>query len=775
MRWLLLLLIILSPSAFSYWDCHWPFRTEVTINNSNATPTDYQVLVDIQGANLHPGYNWSNAGEDLRVLDADDNTELKFWIDNWNQATRTASVWVRFPSLSAGSRNIYFYYGNQNASPITQVPPVFTYPGIRFHTRRTPAPANYSQAVTNFNSAADSSGYGCKFIENFTEISNQSEFSSSGRNFMARSESFFEVKPGESGNWEFRYGADFGGGGALLINNSPLEEQWGEDLWWARDWRRTGPPLNPGFPDDILIGSVNLTAGYHKLEVIGWEGCCDGGITVQFKKPGGNWQTFTTSNIDIRSAACPIQTTITFGAHEVCEADLEVIGFGSSNTNSQAPDLWVQGSPREVIIRSRNNGADPSLPNTRMDITLASSLSLDSYNGNGWSCSGSIGTINCTYSTAISSGNSFPELSLQVEPRSSSPNPASITAEIKGQQYDPTANNTQNISLPVRSLLFPANLPSGCSAKPGLVAGFFNTSGSKNFATSSSDFQSSFVTPYENGSTLFGYTVRPNVSSATGSNNNPFGSGDKYLTIFEGYIYLDRDGDYRFAVDGDDAVELSLFDSTNPPQIAAWYGGHGENGSPRTTSPATIINTGYARGYYRFRYLHQENSGGDGYRAYWQKPGDTTYSIIPASQFVNCTVQQNIQLESTSSVISDPINSANFKAIPGAEVQYTVTAKNLGNINTDQNTTILEQTINTDSEFLVGSLQFIDGSGNQSSGLNMGNVTVTYMDASGTSITPANGYTTTVRRIRMQFNGTFKAKFDTLEPEFSYQYQVRLQ
>ncbi|MEL7401269.1 MAG: CCXG family PEP-CTERM protein, partial [Pseudomonadota bacterium] len=290
MRALLLVwLILVSNTALAYWDCYWPFRTPVTITASAAVPNNYQVRININN-DLHAGYNWSDAGNDLRVLDSDDNSELDFWIDRWDATNKSASVWVRFPTLTTSSRTIYLYYGNKAAAPITQVPPVFTYSGIRFHTRNTSAdPRNYNDAVSAFESAPDGrSGYGCKFITNFTNITNANQFPPGGSDFGARSESYFEVKPGEAGFWEFRYGSDFGRGGGLFINSTPLEEQWNDDLWWNNSWSNS----------DVLQGGISLTAGYHKLEVLGFEGCCDGGITVQFRKPGGSWQTFTTGNID---------------------------------------------------------------------------------------------------------------------------------------------------------------------------------------------------------------------------------------------------------------------------------------------------------------------------------------------------------------------------------------------------------------------------------------------------------------------------------------------
>lgn len=345
----------------------------------------------------------------------------------------------------------------------------------------------------------------------------------------------------------------------------------------------------------------------------------------------------------------------------------------------------------------------------------------------------------------------------------------------------------------------PVPLPSGCVLVPGVEAGFFR--GPADFAFSQVDLRNNFINNNENGTQLLGKTLLPEINTgSTQRNNNPFiqdlnsNSDDNYITTIDGYITLNQSGIYQFAVNGDDAVEFEIFykdGASDSSAIASWYGGHGPNHDPNATNnpvalglpprfrpiPGLIpvdINENFASGNYRFRFLHQEYLGGDSFFLYWKTPGSSSFVIVPSANLSNC-VSQKIELFPSLTVLNDPFNSSNPKAIPGAEIRHTVTAKNTGDISTDSNSTELTQTIDEGYEFLVGSLQFIDGSGNQSSGLNMGNVTVTYMDASGASITPANGYTTTVRRIRMQFDGTFKAKFDTLEPEFSYQYQVRLQ
>lgn len=328
--WLCILLCCYCAPADAYWHCSWPYRTTVSVQeNTGTTLTEYQVKLTITASNLNAAYNWTGNGYDLRVLDSDDNTQLDFWIESWNQTTKNAVIWVRFPSLSAAQkRDIYLYYGNLFATQLDNVPFTFTQSGIKYHTRRnTVNPNDLVTAQSLFNAANDSvAGYGCKFINNFTGINNTTQ-NGSDRNFIAYSETFFEVKAAEAGTWGIRYGADFGYGGGLYVDGQALEEDWLNNLWWNNSWANV----------DVLQGSINLSAGYHKLEVIGAEDCCDGGITVQYQKPLGSWTTYSTANIDIRSRACPkIPPSVTFGAQATASCPAALAEYRFEETYSGA-------------------------------------------------------------------------------------------------------------------------------------------------------------------------------------------------------------------------------------------------------------------------------------------------------------------------------------------------------------------------------------------------------------------------------------------------------
>jgi hypothetical protein len=271
--------------------------------------TDYQVRMNLDAANVPGQFDWSLMGSDLRAVAEDDQTVLDHFIEQWNVAGQTAVIWVRVPSIPGGSTTVYLYFGAPPGTPDASTPATFTEPGLKFHTRNSNAdPANRAAAEAAFNSANPNvDGYGCEFISSYTGMTNRSVFAPPNRNdnFGLYAEVFFEVTPAQAGVWQFRYGADFGRGGGLYVDDIALEEAWNTDLWWNNNWNNAA---------EVLQGSINLAAGTHSLRILGFEDCCDGGLTAQFQRPGGPWLALALTNIALSSRKCPLpEPTVAFG------------------------------------------------------------------------------------------------------------------------------------------------------------------------------------------------------------------------------------------------------------------------------------------------------------------------------------------------------------------------------------------------------------------------------------------------------------------------------
>ena len=312
-RRFVLILLLLPLQAFAWWDCAWDFRFSVNISGSGSTLSDYQVRLDLNAGNVPTGFTWSELGDDLRIIDEDDLTQLDYFIEQWDAVSQTAIVWVRLNTLPPGGRTVYLYYGTAAGAAPASTAFTFTEPGLKFHTRNTNAnPSNRTAAETAFDSASDGvAGYGCTFVNAYANINNQSIFGPPNRNSNIGlfAEAFFDVAASEAGVWNFRYGADFGRGGGLYVDDIALDEEWNDDLWWAFNWANT---------NEILQGSINLSAGTHSIRILGFEGCCDGGLTVQFQRPGGPWLDLSLANIPMASRKCPtFVPTISYGAGEL--------------------------------------------------------------------------------------------------------------------------------------------------------------------------------------------------------------------------------------------------------------------------------------------------------------------------------------------------------------------------------------------------------------------------------------------------------------------------
>ncbi len=110
------------------------------------------------------------------------------------------------------------------------------------------------------------------------------------------------------------------------------------------------------------------------------------------------------------------------------------------------------------------------------------------------------------------------------------------------------------------------------------------------------------------------------------ANCNPFGAQDNFLTVMTGTIHINagRGGNYRFSIDGDDAVEL-IFNGPGGPQIVGAYGGHGMCNCDTSTTAniALLANTDYT-----FTVRHEEAAGGEGFRLRWSRNGGG-YSTVP--------------------------------------------------------------------------------------------------------------------------------------------------
>lgn len=194
-----------------------------------------------------------------------------------------------------------------------------------------------------------------------------------------------------------------------------------------------------------------------------------------------------------------------------------------------------------------------------------------------------------------------------------------------------------------------------------------------------------------------------------------------------------------------------------------------------------------------------------GYEGLEVAPDQITHSRV-ASFFIKPFLPI-IALNKTIVVINDPINGPlsggnKPKAIPGAELQYTISVTNTGRGESDSDSIALQDEIPTNAELYIGNINCLNrgpGTGNGpicfEDGTTPNESQLTYdflgitaanddiffsqdgVDFNYEPIDSGDGYDPTIRHIRIKPSGSYKkAKKDGSEtPEFNFSYQVRLQ
>ena len=129
---LVMLTVLLAPSIIhpasvrAAWLPGWANKVPVTITNTGAALTDYQVQINLDTTNFTFGQANSD-GSDIRFTAADGTTLLPYWMESW-QYNLSATFWVKLSAVPAGgSVTIYMYYGNSSASSTSNGAATFSF------------------------------------------------------------------------------------------------------------------------------------------------------------------------------------------------------------------------------------------------------------------------------------------------------------------------------------------------------------------------------------------------------------------------------------------------------------------------------------------------------------------------------------------------------------------------------------------------------------------------------------------------------------------------
>jgi type IV pilus assembly protein PilY1 len=155
--------------------------------------------------------------------------------------------------------------------------------------------------------------------------------------------------------------------------------------------------------------------------------------------------------------------------------------------------------------------------------------------------------------------------------------------------------------------------------RPVVKSNFGGSTSHPGHPANAAEFQN-MVATYATPSRQFGNTTGDTIT--INGSDNPFGNDDNFLTIFSGSLNIDKTGNYTFAIDGDDAVELLIDGNV----VVGWYGGHGK--CDCKTHNATVALTS---GQHTIEFRHEEASGSANYYLYWYNVKKNKWYIVPAS------------------------------------------------------------------------------------------------------------------------------------------------
>ncbi|RKZ90452.1 MAG: hypothetical protein DRQ43_11265, partial [Gammaproteobacteria bacterium] len=115
---------LLDSSDSSWLSADWLNRAQITFNNINSSEDleNFPVLVTLNKTDI-PGLDLSaTVGADVRFTDAN-GTELKYEVESWDDVAETATIWVKVPTITAGSTSDYInvYYNYNGTATYDQI------------------------------------------------------------------------------------------------------------------------------------------------------------------------------------------------------------------------------------------------------------------------------------------------------------------------------------------------------------------------------------------------------------------------------------------------------------------------------------------------------------------------------------------------------------------------------------------------------------------------------------------------------------------------------
>jgi len=104
----------------TWWNSSWAKRCQVIVKNIGSAQTDYPIKFTITKF-----LGMAADCKDIRVIDEDDSTQLKHWVEIYD--ANNVLIWVKVPSLPSRHRKLYVYFDNSAASNVADPANVFSF------------------------------------------------------------------------------------------------------------------------------------------------------------------------------------------------------------------------------------------------------------------------------------------------------------------------------------------------------------------------------------------------------------------------------------------------------------------------------------------------------------------------------------------------------------------------------------------------------------------------------------------------------------------------
>ncbi|WP_245603076.1 DUF6701 domain-containing protein [Shewanella fidelis] len=198
-------------------------------------------------------------------------------------------------------------------------------------------------------------------------------------------------------------------------------------------------------------------------------------------------------------------------------------------------------------------------------------------------------------------------------------------------------NVTPNCELgPEPNPAVPAQCPAGQDNVQGLTYRTYDTRDwySDNYSPANDSEFMTLVDDFKKTIYQIGESIEDNLNQK-GNGINPHSNlardQDLYLGIFEGYIEAPVTGEYTFAIDGDDAIELLI----DGEVITGFYGTHATCNCTRYQGTVSL-----EEGAHRIELRFHEAFGYEAFKLYWKTPNTNSFSIVPPQQLLTCPSPQ---------------------------------------------------------------------------------------------------------------------------------------